>query len=194
MDTTNRTVQDDGPLTNGQSVQRINGHAKESAPKKRGGGPAARRARAQAAPDDAHGTPVAPAPGPPAASATHDACADAACVSNSEKSHAPSAAGTAGDAGRRNKKEPPPALPAGELPLPEDAGAFVNALHAKADLVEAGRRLLNSEDEKIIKAIWDRLVNLKYGHSEDACDEEPRRVIVGMPRPTRPDPPPQPGT
>src|SRR5271163_2289101 len=120
MGTTNRTAHDERPLTNGQSVQHINGHAKESAPKAPAKGRSAKRSRAQAASDDAHGTPVAQAPGPPAASANHDACADAACDSNSEKSSAASSAGAVGTAsGRKNPKdaEPPPALPPGELPL-----------------------------------------------------------------------------
>jgi len=190
MGTTNRITHDDGrQLTNGKIVKHVNGHTEASAASTSRPGGSPRRPRAQAASDDAHGTPVAQAPGPPAASANHDACADAACDSNSEKSSAASSAGAVGTAsGRKNPKdaEPPPALPPGELPLPEDAAAFVSAVHAKADIIEVGRRLLNSKDEKIVKGVWDRLVNLKFGDAEQASDANIDSInMTGAPRPIR---------
>jgi hypothetical protein len=72
-------------------------------------------------------------------------------------------------------------LPPGELPLPEDAYAFVSAVHEKADIIEAGRRLLNSGDEKIVKGVWDRLVNLRFGKDEEQSSDGPQRIVIDIP-------------
>ena len=79
--------------------------------------------------------------------------------------------------------------------MPEDGGAFVDAVHEQADVLEVVRRLLNSGDEKIMKSVLDRLVNLKYGNAEQSFDPD-RDVLdmTGAPRPVRNPPPPPQGT
>ncbi len=79
-------------------------------------------------------------------------------------------------------------VPPGALPLPKDGAAFVSAVHEKADIVEVGRRLLNSGDEKIVKAVWDRLVDLKFGNDQTPNDSQ-GIDMTGAPRPIRNTPP-----
>jgi hypothetical protein len=193
MSTTNRTTHDDGPqLTNGKITRHVNGHAKESVANATSRPGSSTRNRAQAASDDAHGTPDAPAPAPPAAaSATHDACADAACVSNenSTEEHVAKIPGAARAGSTTEEKTDKLPVPPGALPLPKDGAAFVSAVHEKADIVEVGRRLLNSGDEKIVKAAWDRLVDLKFGADQSSDTESEGIDMTGAPRPIRNTPP-----
>ena len=72
-------------------------------------------------------------------------------------------------------------VPPGAFPLPKDGAAFVSAVHEKADIVEVGRRLINSSDEKIVKAVWDRLVNLKFGKVDEQSNQEPQRIVIDIP-------------
>jgi hypothetical protein len=171
------------------------------------------RLRARAAADDPHAAPNATAAAPPPAGTARDDSAATARVSNAtpdagepdgetsgepaggSASERPAPGTRTGKSGRGKPGDAPPAnekehleLPPGELPLPPDGTTFVDAVHAKADLVEAGRRLLNSRDEKIVKGLWDLLVNLKYGNSEGSSEEAPPEVKVGIPRPIRPQP------
>src|SRR5271170_4816831 len=99
MSTTNRIMPGDtSQLINGKLAAPVNGHADKPAATAKPRGASSKRIRARAASVDAHGTPDAPAPAPPAAaSATHDACADAACVSNenSAEEHVAKIPGTA---------------------------------------------------------------------------------------------------
>ena len=215
MPTTNRIAPDRPPLPNGHAAQHTNSHADaqvdgppgKSAPAApitsmspaaiAGAKISARRSRARAASDDAHvpssGASANPAAAPPVASADRDAGAAAARDSNNGPipEVAPQSSATPKpEKAKDDPAKPWPFLPPGKLPLPEDGATFVSNMHEQADIIEAGRRLLNSKDEKIIKGVWDRLVNLKSGNSEEQPDDESRRVIVGMPRPIRK--PPQP--
>ncbi len=72
-------------------------------------------------------------------------------------------------------------VPPGAFPLPKDGASFVNAVHEKADILEVGRMLLNSSDEKIVKAVWDRLVNLKFGKVDEQSNQEPQRIVIDIP-------------
>ena len=190
MGTTNRITHDetlhgDTPqLTNGKLATPVNGQAKEPATGAKARGKSPKRTRAQAAPVDAQGTSHAPAPAPPAAaSTTHDACAAAACVSNehpAEEQVAKNAGGsrTGSSSGQQIEKLP---VPPGAFPLPKDGASFVNAVHEKADILEVSRMLLNSTDEKIVKAVWDRLVNLKFGKVDEQSSQEPQRIVIDIP-------------
>src|SRR5258708_12986617 len=131
MSTINHTTPGDTPqLTNGQVAKHVNGHGQESAPAAAPPSGSAKRLRSRAASDDAHGTPVAPAPAPPAAaSATHDACADAARDSSGKQAEQNHAGSSARGGTKRPEKEPPTALPPGELPFPELPYAFLRPLH-----------------------------------------------------------------
>jgi len=198
MNTTKRSTPDGGPsLSNGHAANNahVNGHANEPAASSNGAceKDSSPQARARAASDDPHAVPSATAAVPPPASTARDASAEVARVSKSKKGRGKRNGKTSA---KRAKPEPPPPLPPGELPLPENGSAFVGAVHGKADIIEAGRRLLNSKDEKVIKSVWDRLVNLKYGNTPEQTDEDLGRVIVGMPRPIRnkPPQPPEQGT
>jgi len=218
MSTTNRITPDDrAPRPNGHAPSHANGRADEGSPTnalsstvrpaKNTPQISSSRSRARAAADDPHAVPNATAAAPPPARTASDASAAAArdskidptngespisdlpasAVKPDPKSEGPSAA-------KNSKREPPPPLPPGERPLPPDGGRFVDSVHEKADITEAGRRLLNSEDEKIVKGIWDLLVSLKYRNAEDPFGKEPPEVKVGIPRPIRDkplQPPPQ---
>jgi hypothetical protein len=66
------------------------------------------------------------------------------------------------------------------------AGAYVNAVAERVDLVAASVRLVQAGDEKIAKAELDRLRDMKFGKVGAAMLEEPMRVDFGdLPRPER---------
>jgi hypothetical protein len=68
----------------------------------------------------------------------------------------------------------------------QDAGAYVNAVAERVDLVAASARLVQSGDEKIAKSELDRLRDMKFGKAGAAVLEEPVRVDFGdLPRPQR---------
>ena len=68
----------------------------------------------------------------------------------------------------------------------QDAGAYVNAVAERVDLVAASARLVQSTDEKIAKSELDRLRDMKFGKVGAAVLEEPVRVDFGdLPRPQR---------
>src|SRR5271163_1710177 len=185
MSTTNRITHGDTPqLTNGKLATQVNGSGEKSAKSSKARGASPRQIRAQAAPVDAQGTSHAPAPAPPAAaSTTHDACAAAACVSNEKRAEEHVARrnnGVAMGSSSEQQIEKVP-VPPGAFPLPKDGASFVNAVHEKADILEVSRMLLNSTDEKIVKAVWDRLVNLKFGKVDDPSSQEPQRIVIDIP-------------
>ena len=112
-----------------------------------------------------------------------------------------SAAGTGRDA-RADATPPHPAANNGrsnqtgtqEVHLPgptdyeamQDAGAYVNAVAERVDLVAASVRLVQSGDEKIAKSELDRLRDMKFGKVGAAVLDEPVRVDFGdLPRPQR---------
>jgi hypothetical protein len=139
-----------------------------------------KRSRARAGADDPHAVPNATAAAPPpACTARVDSAAPARVSKKNEGSHSRGR----GSAAPRVDKPP---LPPGELPLPEEGGDFVSAVHEKADVVEVVRRLLHSNDDKIIKGVLDRLLNLKYGNPEQSSDSDSGGLsIEGAPRPVR---------
>jgi hypothetical protein len=206
MGATNRITQEERPpLPNGHTAQRVaprvNGHAQEVAQDESATNNLAPQARAQAAADDAHGTPDAPASVPPAASANRADDAAAACDSNgsaeqaatprhltrSEKAAAKAAAKAARDAVNSQAAERTPTLQAGTAQLPADHHAFTEALHAKVDFLEVGKHLLNSSDEKIVKGVWEHMLELRYG-KEAAPSESAHHIVIDVPRPRHNDP------
>jgi len=208
MSTSRITHDDHPPLPNGRpgkhSSTRANGHAKESTSAENAPQISAPQARARAAADDARGTPDAPASAPPAASANR--AGDAAAARDSKhhageevtpnganlreeaaaKAEAKSAARAAGkaerEAAKRLRTEKAPPLAAGTAPLPMDHHAFTEALHAKIDFLEVGKKLLNSSDEKIVKGVWEHMLELRYGQ-EAATSDDAQRIVIDMPRP-----------
>ena len=110
-----------------------------------------KRDRARADSDDTHGVSngASVIAAPPAANTDHDRSAEAA--RDSSKGQSGSAASAKKRAPREKKsketEEPREPVPPGLDVLPTDGPAFTEALNAQADLLEVGRRLLNSKDE-----------------------------------------------
>jgi hypothetical protein len=156
----------------------------------------AKRDRARAASDDTHGVSLGASviAAPPAADTDHDRSAEAARDSSKGKSEGGTAASAKKRAprGKKSKEadEPREPVPPGLEVLPADGPAFTEALNAQADLLEVGRRLLNSSDERIIKGVWEHMLELRYG-KEAPTDENARRIVIDMPRPLRGDLPMQ---
>ena len=68
----------------------------------------------------------------------------------------------------------------------QDAGAYVNAVAERVDLVAASVRLVESGDQKIAKAELDRLRDMKFGKVGPAAVEEQEWPELGdLPRPPR---------
>lgn len=68
----------------------------------------------------------------------------------------------------------------------QDAGAYVNAVAERVDLVAASVRLVESKDEKIAKSELDRLREMKFGKVGPAAVEEQVHLDFGdLPRPQR---------
>ena len=68
----------------------------------------------------------------------------------------------------------------------QDAGAYVNAVAERVDLVAASVRLVESPDEKIAKSELDRLREMKFGKVGPAAAEEPSRLdFSNWPRPAQ---------
>jgi hypothetical protein len=60
--------------------------------------------------------------------------------------------------------------------------AFTESLNAQADFLEVGKRLLNSSDERIVKGVWEHMLELRYG-KEAPADENARRIVIDVERP-----------
>jgi hypothetical protein len=68
----------------------------------------------------------------------------------------------------------------------QDAGAYVNAVAERVDLVAASVRLVQSGDQKVAKAELDRLRDMKFGKVGPAAVEEQMWPELGdLPRPPR---------
>ena len=166
-----RTKTSSKPNGHAGPQSRVNGHAHAST--ERGGIPVPRD---QAASDDARGASAAMgASSTGAPGADFAACGEVASPSNGALLHAPSEPCAAG-------KEPPP-LPCAEFPLPVNPGDFVEEIHRNADLFIAWERLLNSKDEKIRQRAVEKLTEMRYKGA--ALADEPRQIIIDMPRPDR---------
>jgi hypothetical protein len=108
----------------------------------------------QAASDDASGTSVAIAASSASAAGTaREACADAA------PPHPTGRNAGASDAKLQQVRLPGPT----DYEAMQDAGAYVNAVAERVDLVAASVRLVQSTDEKIAKSELDRLRDMKFG-------------------------------
>jgi hypothetical protein len=167
-------------VTNGKNRRRTNGHAGPhgqanghgQASTERGGVPVHGD---QAASDDASGASVAIA----AVSATvagtaREACADAAPPALAEKN------GSGAETSTPHVHFPGPT----DSEAMQDAGAYVNAVAERVDLVAASVRLVESRDEKIAKSELDRLREMKFGKVGPAAAEEPPRLdFSDWPRP-----------
>ena len=67
----------------------------------------------------------------------------------------------------------------------QDSAAYVNAVAARVDLVGASVKLLWCNDEKLAKSELDRLREMKFGKGAAANADEPQRIVIDMPGPTR---------
>jgi len=81
---------------------------------------------------------------------------------------------------KRSRKIPP-----GLEPLPVDGEAFVDAVHAKVDLVQLEVQLLQSKDDKIRQRELAYLRELRYGKHAEPAEGEPTQIIFDMPGPER---------
>lgn len=89
---------------------------------------------------------------------------------------------------RRNAEKPDPPkldtrdtqveIPPGVEPLAADGPRFVDAMHAHVDLYLAVARLVKSRDEKIAERIVERLLEMSYGKSPSAANEESQELGV----------------
>jgi hypothetical protein len=77
--------------------------------------------------------------------------------------------------------DPRPIPPGGEK-LPEDGPSFAEALHAKADLIEVGARLLQTNDPRIVRAVWEHALLMRYG-KDGGGDGRPETIVVDVARP-----------
>ena len=73
----------------------------------------------------------------------------------------------------------------GREPLPVDGEAFVDAVHAKVDLVQLEVELLKSLDDKVAQRELAYLRELRYGKRAAIADDEPTQIIFDAPRPER---------
>ncbi|HZC65069.1 MAG TPA: hypothetical protein VE545_00735 [Candidatus Dormibacteraeota bacterium] len=175
---------------NGTLMTGEKSHSNESA----GGETAAvaKRDRARAASDDTHGVSFGASviAAPPAANTDHDRSAEAARDSSKRRTRAGALAHSAEKRESRKKKhkqvegeEPHEPIPPGLNVLPADALAFTEALNAQADFLEVGKkRLLNSGDQRIVKGVWEHMLELRYG-KEAPVDENARRIVIDVERP-----------
>ncbi len=76
-------------------------------------------------------------------------------------------------------------IPPGLETLPVDGEAFVDAVHAKVDLVRLEVALLKSKDAKIRQRELAYLRELRYGKRAEPADGEPTQIIFDMPGPER---------
>ena len=76
-------------------------------------------------------------------------------------------------------------IPPGLEPLPVDGEAFVDAVHAKVDLVQLEVSLLKSKDAKIRQRELAYLRELRYGKRAEPAEGEPTQIIFDMPGPER---------
>jgi hypothetical protein len=130
-----------------------------------------------------------------AAGAEREAYADVAPVEGEGKQ--PQTAVAASPSRRRSGKETPEEASAakplrrirpGLEPLPVDGEAFVDAVHAKVDLVQLEVQLLKSKDDKVAQRELAYLGELRYGKRAEPGDDEPTQIIFDMPGPERDNP------
>jgi hypothetical protein len=118
------------------------------------------------------------------ASADRDAGAEAARDSKRRGANRNNAAKRSGnlppDADHTARK--PPSLPAGRENLPPNATSFAEAINGKADLLEVSTRLLNSTDQRIVRGVWEHMLEMRYGNAA-RVDRGAQQIVIDMPRP-----------
>jgi hypothetical protein len=138
-----------------------------------------------AASDDVRGHLAAETAPSAADCANRDACAELAQAESEGKrlrragaaSRAPNNDGKSSEKAASDTKGAPE-IPPGAEPLPLDGASFVEAVHAKVDLIELEVSLLRSEDEKIRQRELAYLRELKYGKSAAfSTDDETPQII-----------------
>lgn len=203
MATSHRVPPEEKPAPlHGHAAKRVNGHSNGklvAGGEDRAGGSAScdiaagsiKQDRARAASDDTHGVSngASVIAAPPAANTDHDRSAAAARDSSKKEKTATPKPATRGKKHKATAEAREPVPPGLDI-LPADAKAFTEAINAQADLLEVGRRLLNSGDERIIKGVWEHMLELRYG-KEAPADESARRIVIDMPRPNYDDLPTQ---
>jgi hypothetical protein len=156
-----------------------------------------------AASDDATGTTHAGDAAPPSAAACtgRDACAEVAVngfaaaheeesgtiddrrppapedLSDMKKNETANRSGKAETAGT---KEYPPGI---DEPLAFDAPGFVDEMHARVNLYEVCKTLLESDDLKIQQRMLELLLEMKFGRGAPVATEELQRIDLELPKP-----------
>jgi len=74
--------------------------------------------------------------------------------------------------------------PGGDSPLPLQPSEFVEEVHRRADLIISWVNLINSKDDKIRQRAVEKLTEMRY-KGVAALNDEPQRIIIDMPGPTR---------
>lgn len=203
MATGNRMTQDHKPLIGNSCVgRRAPSRGKETVVIDPAELPGEQKVRARAASDDAHAASSgasATAAVPPAASPDRGAYADAARVSNGEvtalsapkprkrrgaqaEAEAKAERKTESKKSAKDAKQHDDDIPPGMGPLPDDVIAFTEALHTQVDFLAVGNKLLRSPDERIVKGVWENMLELRYG-KEVPPEESARRIVIDMERP-----------
>jgi hypothetical protein len=199
MATSNRMTQDPKPpLGNSCAGRRAPSRTREPVVVDPAEVPGEQKVRARAASDDAHvasSGASATAAVPPAASPDRGAYADVARVSSGEVT-ALTAPKPRRGRGAQGNTEPRPKpknsarkgkqqdddLPPGMGPLPDDVVALTEALHTQVDFLAVGNKLLRSPDERIVKGVWENMLELRYG-KEVPPEENARRIVIDVERP-----------
>jgi hypothetical protein len=143
---------------------------------------------------DASGASVASAAASAAAGADRAACAEAAHAPNGRARSRRAKAGprprVPGDAkarrvtrrsARSSAEREKVSLGRGETPLPVDSAGFVDAIHARVNLLEVGENLLRSNDEKVLQRAFERMLDIKFGRGAAAVVADAPTVIWDVP-------------
>jgi hypothetical protein len=187
------------------STSRVNGHGPAS-PSRTAQETGAPLERGRAASDDARDFPSAAAASSAAAGTERDACAEVApppeggTERRNGRSTNPSGTGTPRAPSDKDKNhdkndnenmsgakdmEDLVDIPPGSEPLPEDGLGFVDAIHEHVDLYLACARLVKSKDPKISQRMVERLLEMSYGRTPAAPDDQAPQIIFDAPRPIR---------
>ena len=75
-------------------------------------------------------------------------------------------------------------IPPGKVPLPANAGEFVEEIHKRIDLFRVWQELLESKDEKIKQRSTERVTELRYKGAA-APEDQPQQIVIDIPRPKR---------
>ncbi len=70
-------------------------------------------------------------------------------------------------------------LSSGGAQMPADSAAFVDAVHARVNLVEAWERQVRSKDEKVVQRALENLNGMKYERG-GTSREAPREYTIDV--------------